>query len=287
MDEAARQSLQVLIGLSRTGDLYLLPDYENSLRPGGVLRFPGRDMNSRFTAAEYYTKATAKDLYEQYGHSPAFAGWFLTHETDCLDVGMRYFQPMGQYLKGLSPGKKVGISPHAEGRVCFSNTPSGSISYFGIVDANKAWIDTYAYQDSLGAASLTMADTYYSAYAAAYYGKIFNIFSTTPYTGHLAVVNYFTDAARYQRIGELNSTGRLLSLKQMHAQTGTWFWMNTVGWEMNGICPKGTPTPAPGNPNARYGCAYAGPWSRLQVQLDTWNQYTPHLMLNEGFALKY
>lgn len=251
MMEAEALGLNVYLGLSRTGDLHLLGDIYHTVKgdPEAMV-FPGYDVNARLNTALFYSKQVANELWSRYSGNPSFSGWYLTHETSCLDVGLNYYRPMAEYLKHISPKQKVMISPLSNAKSCFSTK-----SYLDLVEENKNLIDVYAYQDSIGAGSL--------------------------YVNGIPQ-NLYSDAARIQRIVELMD-GRLEELKLIHAQTGTQFWMNTEAWEMKGTsCPLGE-LEGDGSGN-RYGCPYPGDWSRVSVQLKNWAEYTPHLMLNEGFS---
>jgi hypothetical protein len=142
----------------------------------------------------------ATDLNSQYGNRKSFEGWYLAHETNCLDVGANYFYPISAFLKTIS-NKKVMISPTVDARMCFG----GSLLDFAT--NYKGLIDIYSYQDTVGAGTIHVNG--YGAY-------------------------YYSLAARNQRIYQLVNSGLLYSLKLIHAQTGTEFQINAEGWEMDG-----------------------------------------------------
>lgn len=254
LTEAAKPEIgiDVFVGLSRVDDDDILNDIENRYR--NLNQFSWDTLNARLKSVLFYSRAMAKDLFDQFGKLPSFAGWYLPHETSCVDIGMNVYKELGKYLKSLDASKGVMISPFVfAADACFS-----SAGYEYLVRESKPYVDWYAYQDTVGA------------------GGLFN-----PSTRILTL--YYTDAARQQTIYEMNAKGRLAELQGIHARTGTRFLMNVEAWEMNGDCPTGKSGGNP-DPNKKYGCNYPGPWKRVNSQLQAYQYATTDLMLNEALS---
>lgn len=260
MAEAAALNppMKVILGLSRTGDLHLMNDLENA-RMGRtssiVVDTP--PVAQRLAEAVAISKTIAQDLYAQFGESPAFYGWYLTHESTCLNIGMEYFAPMGNYLKHqLSPGKVVMVSPLVHAHVC---PEDGSLGYAQYLADFAEYVDIFAYQDTLGAGTVV----------------------------HDGITrNHYTSAARQQRLFELTSGGStsfLARRQAAHQAAGTTMWMNVEGWEMDGECEGGWTDPS--NPDKQYGCPYAAAWKRVEQQLLAYHELGLPSMLNEGTLL--
>lgn len=246
MQETAARGMRVILGLTRAGDIYLTVDIHSKNAIGltqYVAEKPGHTVSERITRTVNANKAMAADLLGKYGAYSSFGGWYLTHETNCLDEGLAIYKPIAQYLKQISPSKSVVISPPADAAAKMVCTDR-SKTYLQLVEENKNLIDVYLYQDAIG------AGTYNGAY-------------------------HYTDTARQQQMDYL--TGVFNELKLIHAQTGTWLWFNTEAWRMNGYCNgkypeygcsySGTWTEVQKQMNK---------WASLSL-------YKGNLMLNEGF----
>ncbi len=239
MDEAKNQQLNVILGLGRTGDLNLVIDMATKANGGSVAEPSGNTIAERIARVNQASRDLAHDLYLKFANNPAFGGWYLAHETHCLDQGMALYKPVASYLKSLTPSKDIMISPPANATSC--NVEN---SLLQIVEENKNLINIYAYQDAIGAGT-----------------RFINGISSYE----------FTDEARNNTTNELIPIFN--NLKLIHAQTGTFFWINTEAWRMDGPV---------------YGNSYPGAWFNVQSQIDKWAALSPYkgnLMLNEGFLM--
>lgn len=239
MDEARLQNLKVILGLGRTGDLNLVIDMATKANGGTVSEPSGNTISDRVARVNQAARDLAHDLYVKFGGNPAFGGWYLSHETHCIDQGMRLYAPVATYLRSLTPAKDVMISPTPNATSCDSKK-----TLLQVVDENKNLVNIYAYQDAIGAGA-----------------RFINGISSYQYT----------DSARAAAISDLIPVFN--NLKLIHAQTGTFFWVNTEAWRMDG------PT---------YGNSYPGAWSGVKTQMNQWAALSPYvgnLMLNEGFLM--
>lgn len=205
LSEADTQNIEVYLGLSRTGDLYLLNDIENKLKghPASSLTVwekPGQTVTDRLTGAINASTNVAKDLLSLYNTHTSFKGIYLPHEVSCIDIGNNYFQYASAAIKKLDPTKKIIISPTMDSKVCFNTS-----TYDKEIIASGA--DEILYQDTIGAGTLNI-----------------NGFSDYLYN----------DSARDQRI--LSGKELLKNLKAFHDKTNVIFSINTEAWRMDGLC---------------------------------------------------
>ncbi len=254
---AEGMGLEVDVGLSLFTDLYLVDDIEGQLRldASSPSPSPGNpdsaaawvDLDTRLQANLSLSRQMAADLIAQYGSK--IGGLYLAHESSlCTDVALTYdWAPLGSYIKSLNPALHVLVSPPVGATSCF--VPGG---YAGLVAANAAAVDTYYYQDGVGAGVESFASTD-PAYAPAYLSA------------------QYTDDAKRARIAAVAAA--IPSLARAHDHNRTFWGINTETWDMNGICGKG-PYPA-------YGCARPADFSRVRTQLAAYAG-APSLMLNEG-----
>lgn len=57
-------------------------------------------------------QAFAQEVWTRYGHSPAFAGWYIPQETCCDELNItQIIQGLGRICKGLAPHKPILLSP--------------------------------------------------------------------------------------------------------------------------------------------------------------------------------
>ncbi len=244
LDEASKQNMKVIIGLSRGGDLALLEDIDAKIRTNSTLHIPetsGKTINDRISQTYNVSIAVAEDLYAQYGSYPAFYGWYIAHETDCLDIGNNIYIPIADSLKEITPQKKVMISPTADAKICYNNQ-----SYEQAINLSE--VDIYAYQDTIGSG----------------YRRIDNIGD-----------NFYTEASRNIRIRELEDLFK--KLKSAHDNTNTDYWINVEAWRMDGTCPvnNGYGCNFPGDWTSVVKQITA--WEKSSVRPDA-------LMLNEGLT---
>jgi hypothetical protein len=67
-------------------------------------------------------RAFVDEVWERYGRSSAFRGWYLSHEIDAFDDGvMKVYEQLSRHLRHLS-GLPVLISPYLRGPKQFSET---------------------------------------------------------------------------------------------------------------------------------------------------------------------
>lgn len=115
---------KVILGLGRGPDLYLTWDAWESPQ--------------RLATGIQVSKATADELWKLYGKSPAFYGWYLSHEAnDIARASKHYYNPVIKHLRKLAAEKPVLISP--------SGTPEISAEILEQCDA-----DIISYQDAVG-----------------------------------------------------------------------------------------------------------------------------------------
>lgn len=90
IDQAEQNGQVVFFGLGRNGDTPLLGDI-HTVNTGGAdpWRY-GLSINARLGRAVDQTKQVAADLWALYGTSPAFGGWYLSHEISHLATANNY-----------------------------------------------------------------------------------------------------------------------------------------------------------------------------------------------------
>ena len=100
------------------------------------------------------------EVWESYGHSPAFQGWYISQEVSRRTRGiMDTYVQLGQHCKSISPHLPTLISPYIDGTKALLSseahlTKSQSISladhereWDEILDAIKEVVDILAFQD--------------------------------------------------------------------------------------------------------------------------------------------
>ena len=94
------------------------------------------------------------EAWSRYGGSPAFAGWYITHEFSRLkSEAMHVYASIGKHTKEVSGGLPVLISPYIEGRKILAD-PCSAISpkqhereWDEIMAALEGAVDILAFQD--------------------------------------------------------------------------------------------------------------------------------------------
>lgn len=124
LDAAERNGQHVYVGLGRGDDLYLT--------------YLGFDDPERLAAGLDWAERLSTDIWEKYGDSDAFYGWYLTHEAANIAGANSFYDPITEYLRGFSPDKPVMVAP--------SGTPIASNA---VISNSEA--DVFAYQDAVGA----------------------------------------------------------------------------------------------------------------------------------------
>jgi hypothetical protein len=140
LSQADRNGQQVFLGLGRSGDVWLLWEYD---RPG---------WQARCDAAVATATAIAGELHERYGHHPSFQGWYLTHEMSDLARASAYYDPVARFVHALAPHKPVLIGP--------ADVPSLPRE---VLESSQ--VDIFAYQDAVGAGYVPGRYTYDPAQA--------------------------------------------------------------------------------------------------------------------------
>jgi len=93
---------------------------KNAERCGMQFYFGTYDSGEFWTAGQYQeeidiNRAFCDEVIERYGHSPAFGGWYISHEINAFDEGvMKVYEQLATHLRAL---KKVPIliSPYIKG----------------------------------------------------------------------------------------------------------------------------------------------------------------------------
>jgi len=110
------------------------------------------DLNKRFM----------QEIHERYESSPAFAGWYLTHETSHHRFHFReIYRELSEHAKKLAPGKPVLISPYYPARKIYGDeglSPGAFADSWRQMLLGITTIDYAAFQD--GTASLDELEAY-------------------------------------------------------------------------------------------------------------------------------
>lgn len=60
-----------------------------------------------YQAESDINRAFADEVWQRYGSSPAFQGWYICHEINAFDDGMmRVYEQLSQHLRQLKPDRK-------------------------------------------------------------------------------------------------------------------------------------------------------------------------------------
>lgn len=124
LDAAEVNGQHVYVGLGRGWDVYLA--------------YLGLGDPARVASGLEHSFEVADELWDLYGDSDAFYGWYVTHETADIAAASVLFDPLADYLRTKSPDKPVLLAP--------SGTPVASASTIG-----ASAVDVFAYQDAVGA----------------------------------------------------------------------------------------------------------------------------------------
>lgn len=66
-------------------------------------------------------RAFTDEVWERYGHMPAFKGWYISHEINSFDDGiMKVYEQLARHLRGLK-NLPILISPYIRGRKQFDD----------------------------------------------------------------------------------------------------------------------------------------------------------------------
>lgn len=102
------------------------------------------------------SKKLAKQLWERYGKSPAFAGWYVPQEMWNQDYSPReleqlgrYFRDVGDECRKLAPGKPVAVSPYFNPSSDFLGAEAFGQRYSQFLKG--AGLNVVMLQDSVGA----------------------------------------------------------------------------------------------------------------------------------------
>ena len=110
-------------------------------------------------------KAFIDEVYERYGHYPAFKGWYLPHEVSSNIYGIgELMRALSGMCKDKTPDKNVLISPYFKTEITSKEilTPEQTFEVWDEIFAVGAKdVDICAFQD--GTAPLSQMDDYYGA----------------------------------------------------------------------------------------------------------------------------
>lgn len=81
----------------------------------GIYRFFRFHTEQNCDQLIHYGKRIIDELWDRYGHNPAFGGWYLPHEIARNWQPLTHFQELGRYCKTVSGGLPVLISPGNHG----------------------------------------------------------------------------------------------------------------------------------------------------------------------------
>lgn len=135
LSQAQKNGQQVLLGIGRGGDLWLLWQFEKA------------DWAARNAFGIDLGKRTIADLWKRYGHYRSLYGWYFTHEMNDLAKASAYYDPLAQYCRTLAPEKPTLIAP--------AGTP---IATPETVAASQ--VDIIAYQDAVGSGYVPYKNTF-------------------------------------------------------------------------------------------------------------------------------
>jgi hypothetical protein len=95
-------------------------------------------------------RAFADEVWERYGRSAAFRGWYLCHEIDAFDEGvMRVYEELSGHLKAIS-GLPILISPYLRGPKQFEATHTldqHRREWAQVFERLRGRVDVVAFQD--------------------------------------------------------------------------------------------------------------------------------------------
>jgi Domain of unknown function (DUF4434) len=108
------------------------------------------------------SKLFMQEVWERYGSSPSFAGWYLTHETSHRRFHFReIYMELSEHAKAITPDKPVLISPFFPSRKVYGDEalePSEFADNWRDMLRGITTIDFAAFQD--GTAPLDQLDEY-------------------------------------------------------------------------------------------------------------------------------
>lgn len=147
LDECATLGMHVYLGLTRNGDTPLMNDlYQvNVLSAPDPMRY-GLSLSTRLTNAVNQTREIAADLTAQFGTSPAFAGFFISHEPDQLASANNYLTPVNT-TSGVNPSLRsynlpIMVAPASPLDLAADSTFANTLIFSGC--------DIFLPQDSVG-----------------------------------------------------------------------------------------------------------------------------------------
>lgn len=196
LDEADRAGLAVMVGLGRGGDMNLMNDLSNA---ASLAPWERSQLDVRLAMNLSLNHFLSVNLHSAYGFHPSFQGWYIAHEANDLFAANRFYEPLAQHLKELTPEKAIVISP------------AGDPQRYGDMSEwiQNTLIDVISYQDSVGAG----------------------------YSG-LSLTYTFNPAIRLAELPSLFSRVRQWhsGVNQSRSRNFKQFWTNTEIWSMDGSC---------------------------------------------------
>lgn len=133
LDQGGRHGMHVILGLGRSGDLYLLQNL--------------KDSPERLEHAIIVSRQVAAELWDLYSHHASFYGWYLTHEVNDLASAGAYYNPVADFCHSLAPDKPVLCAPDGS-----PITPPEALRH--------SHVDIFAYQDAVGPGYVPYEYTY-------------------------------------------------------------------------------------------------------------------------------
>jgi hypothetical protein len=135
LSQADKHGKHVFLGLGRSGDLWLLWQFEKP------------DWNRRNAEAIDVSTRIARELWQKYGHHRSFYGWYLTHEMGDLAKSSAYYNPVADFCHNLAPEKPVLAAP--------ADVPAMPKKAL-----QESSVDIFAYQDAVGSGYVPGKYTY-------------------------------------------------------------------------------------------------------------------------------
>jgi hypothetical protein len=199
---ADQLNMKVIIGLGKAQDENFGVDLAAYLFmiPSATINGPlSANLEARKQNIIQKETQVATDIWRSYGNHKSFYGFYLTHETNCLDhLRIHNYDPLAREIRRIMPPDKlIMVSPPLLSQACTSGQSLAS-------EISQLEADIVAYQDGAGA-----------GIAPNYAG-----YPTTTWNAWNAIYSMPTYFAQ-----------RALA----HAQTNKHIWSNLELWRMTGV----------------------------------------------------
>lgn len=150
LDEADKQGMYVMLGLGRSGDIFLslaIEDYYLMAMDGIPNGINPVRLNARLGQIKDVSTAIVQDLWQQYKTHPSLYGWAISHELSCYDVSRNLYDPVARVVKeSTMPDRPIMVAPYSP-RNCLLGPASIP------QQIRDSAIDIYMYQDSVGSST--------------------------------------------------------------------------------------------------------------------------------------